>query len=1043
MKKRILALTMSVLLVVSSMCGAFAEKEPAETTEKTPDIVYYNDDLDKVEREFCFEEVASNDRFVLRCDADNQTVSIEDKATNQIWYSSPPVNAKDLGGEAVSSVKSVLYVSFVNSSNVQKYIYSSMSESVTTEVTKLADGSGVRFDFDFFQFKFKIPVTFRLNNENNSVEASVLLSEIDEYGDNRVTSIDFLKYFAAAREGSEGYLVIPDGSGAIIDFDNGNNLTDLEFKKPFYGDDAAELTSKTVETSRKEDVTLPIYAIVTDNAPYEDEVVLQPIYDKNVLALEAIEAADDAVGAAEDAIDDAIDAHEDTVKAQEDLDAADESDADKLAEAQTALDDAVAAEDDALAAAVLAANDAVTAVEAAQALCDELTDLAAGVPEQYLERATAAAEATAEELTEIATRADEAVALAANPFAEETEAESDEEEAEAEEETEAEAETEVEAEPAVAVEGELEGDQTPAYPGPDAEEPAEDEAEAEILVEDTEEAPDEEVATDAVDEDVADPDEDVTEDGDDEVASDDADGEEADDEADVETEEETAEPEIAEDVPQYGVLAEVTSGAEIATLRAFVSGNKLNGNFNSAYTTITYRESYKIPLKGQSSASDVLYNAEDATSLETFTITYRFSDTDETDYNTIANMYRDVLINEKGWLDSEGDITDRFYMELYGAAEKKKSFAGLVYNARETLTSFDDALSIIQELKDAQVDNLHVMYNTYSDDYFNGDMEIELGASDSLGGQEALTSLLTESKDRLNTNIAMAADFQSFYNGGNGVSTFWDVADVINISPIEVYPFALNANAMDTSKSPYYLLDPQKYGETVDTLIASAKEKGYTSLYFDEEAVQLYSDLAPEGFQAERTSVAQKEQYERLAGEGFEITMSNPNAYLYQFADYIVDVPVCSSKEVIFDDDIPLLQAVLRGSKNFSGESMNINDVSDESFLRHLEYGTNMKYSLIKGETELLLKTDMTFLYSATYNTFKDQIVERCAALEDYSAAVKDSYIVDHTREDGGNVAITTYSNGAKVYVNYGDEAYTTDDGKVIESMSYLISEEV
>jgi len=948
MKKRIFALVLSCLLVVSSAFGAFADNEQGVIDTE---MFYYNSDIDDIAAEYHFEKIAGNDRFDMYCDEAAAVIGIEDHATGQVWFSAPPIDVKSLGGEAISSAKSMLYVSFTNPAMVQKYVYSSMKEEVNCKTTKLTDG--IRFDYDFHKYKFSIPVSFVLTKDG--VEASILVSEIDEYGDNKINTIDFMKYFGASVEGTDGYLVIPDGSGALVNFDNGKHMTALEYSKPFYGDDAAELTTRAVNTSREEKLTLPVGGLVRGEMNYNDDGVLVGLYDANMIAIEQIELAEDAVKEADKAVDDALDAVEERIEKEEELaELMLDSSAkpEDTAAAQTALDEAVAAEEAACANALTLANGALGTANEAKAKADAAVAAGEAVPEEYLERAEAATKKILRDANDVVKEAEELAAIAADPVAEVT------------------------------------GEAT---------------------------APNDE----------------TTNEGDDEGA-----------EGSATNGDETAD---AEDASSYGFLFEVTSGAENATLEANVSGNKLVGGFNCIYTNLVYRTSYKVPLKGQSSDSDVLYNANDPISTETYTVAYRFSKSDKTDYVTLAQLYRDVL-TERGWLTEDG-VTERFYLEFFGAVNKKKSFAGLIYTAREILTTFNEAKAIMQELQEeGRVGNLQVLYSNFSDDYFEGDMEIALDPSDNLGGIDDLKSLIEYAKS-INTNIAVAADFQSFHSGGNGVSSFWDVADVINVSPIKVYPFALNTNTMDTTDKPYYLLDATKYGETVDTLLGTANEKGYTAMYFDKEAVQAYSDLAPGGYQAERTTVAQREQFARLQAAGIEMTMSNPNAYLFQYADYIVDIPVCSSKEVLFDEDIPFLQAVLRGSKNFAGESMNINDVSDESFLRHLEYGTDLKYSLINAETEVLLKTDMTHLYSATYDTFKDQIIERYAAFVEFGTKVGDATIIAHERMNNGDLAITTYgevdadgneTKVATVYVNYGEEAVTVDD-VTVEAMGYAI----
>lgn len=771
MKKRLFALMLSVLLVLTSATVAFATETAgtAPATDGGFQITIPREDDDPVT--YDFKEIASNDRFTLTLDEESTFICLEDKTTGQKWFSNPPIaNGSDpyASGIAITDLRSVIGLTYTNSEKQVKVTNNAVGSvnKDSYEITMIP--GGVHILYDFTEAKIKIPVQYTLTEDG--LKAELLYKEIVdngyEYGTNTINKMEFMKYFGAASGADEGYLVIPDGSGAIVEFNNQKNVNEMVYNKEFYGQDMAMATETDQYTSREEKITLPIFGMVKNG---------------------------------------------------------------------------------------------------------------------------------------------------------------------------------------------------------------------------------------------------------------------------------------------YGMLAEVTAGAETAVLGAATSGNNLVGDYNIIYTTTAFRINYEIPLMSQiaSETSNVMYNAEDVTSLEAYTVQYHFDEEQGADYITMANDYREILL-DRGWL-TDDEVTERLYTEFYGAINKKKSFAGILYTARETLTSFEDAMAILEDLRAGGVKNITAMYQNFSDDYFDGKIEIKLSASGSLGGQSGLTDLINAAGEN-GTPVSVAADFVTIPNGGNDFSTFWDVADAINVSPIEVYPFSLNGNTMDLSQRPYYLIDPQKYSKGVDSLLNAAESNGYKSYYFDEEALQLYSDLAPEGYQSERTSGAQAEQFARLADSGVELTLSNPNAFLMAYADYMVDIPVCSSKEILFDGDIPFLQTVLRGLKSFGGESMNITDASQTSFLRHLEYGTDMKYSLINSESEALLNTKLTFLYSATYDrtkylteaeleqddieTYADQIKARYTAFEELGAKVGQSGISEHTRE--GDVAVTTYENGTKVYVNYGSEAATLG-GVTVEGLSYVI----
>lgn len=73
-----------------------------------------------------------------------------------------------------------------------------------------------------------------------------------------IASISLLDYFGAGYSGGEGYLLVPDGCGSLVDFNNKNGV-ESEFSFPIYGEDLTKgLRFKETETQVS---TLPIFGI--------------------------------------------------------------------------------------------------------------------------------------------------------------------------------------------------------------------------------------------------------------------------------------------------------------------------------------------------------------------------------------------------------------------------------------------------------------------------------------------------------------------------------------------------------------------------------------------------------------------------------------------------------------------------------------------------------------------------------------------------------------------------------------------------------------
>ncbi len=74
-----------------------------------------------------------------------------------------------------------------------------------------------------------------------------------------VTSLNVLKYFGALASGQEGYLLIPDGSGALVGTDPVKGNVGL-YRQRIYGQDEA-MTNVSQGSNQQQDILLPVFGI--------------------------------------------------------------------------------------------------------------------------------------------------------------------------------------------------------------------------------------------------------------------------------------------------------------------------------------------------------------------------------------------------------------------------------------------------------------------------------------------------------------------------------------------------------------------------------------------------------------------------------------------------------------------------------------------------------------------------------------------------------------------------------------------------------------
>ncbi|HEX3077831.1 MAG TPA: DUF5696 domain-containing protein, partial [Lachnospiraceae bacterium] len=105
---------------------------------------------------------------------------------------------------------------------------------------------------------FTIPLEYRLTED--SLEVSIPTSHIKETGNAYLSSIEVLRYLGAGSMEESGYMLVPNGSGSLINFNNGKK-TD-KYNQCIYGMDPLSQSYSVVEKTVP--ARLPVFGIKHD-----------------------------------------------------------------------------------------------------------------------------------------------------------------------------------------------------------------------------------------------------------------------------------------------------------------------------------------------------------------------------------------------------------------------------------------------------------------------------------------------------------------------------------------------------------------------------------------------------------------------------------------------------------------------------------------------------------------------------------------------------------------------------------------------------------
>ena len=217
-----------------------------------------------------FDLVAENDSLKLYADTATGNVAVYDKRDGSITYSNP-LNADEdekANKNNKNYLKSQMMVYYYNqdvkSGTLDTYTQCVQKNQLAVESIE----NGVRFLYtvgsttakgEAIAIYFEIPLEYRLDGD--SLTVSIPVKGIKEHGGS-LYRIQLLRYMGAGHKSENGYMVVPNGSGSIINFNNGK-LTSNTYTQYVYEMDP--MTANYTTTENLNNARLPIYGICRED----------------------------------------------------------------------------------------------------------------------------------------------------------------------------------------------------------------------------------------------------------------------------------------------------------------------------------------------------------------------------------------------------------------------------------------------------------------------------------------------------------------------------------------------------------------------------------------------------------------------------------------------------------------------------------------------------------------------------------------------------------------------------------------------------------
>lgn len=488
-------------------------------------------------------------------------------------------------------------------------------------------------------------------------------------------------------------------------------------------------------------------------------------------------------------------------------------------------------------------------------------------------------------------------------------------------------------------------------------------------------------------------------------------------------------------LPVFGIkrdssslFAIIEQGAAVATITADVSRiTETSVIPNYIFSSFKMVDTDELKLWGQ----DVILTAYQSKRTQgAFQVQYSILPGDKGSYSDMAAFYRNYLTAKGVFANKTAGSSIPFQLDLVGAIEDMNGFLGIQYKYLRALTTYKQAEEIIGKLTGSGVSNLNVRLMGFSNNGLQNTNYSSIAPLNQLGGAGGFKELLAYAKQK-GVKLFPEADLIRVYR------------DVLFDNYNSLTSFSKQIGRANTNYYQFSSMDPNSYYNVANIVkpqqvqsngkMLQSNYKGYNSPYISLGSLGklLTGDYNIHSVY-DRGMVANvyAEVAKGFADTGYTVAASGTNSYLLPYTSVIYDLPNKSSSYFICDITVPFYQMVVHGYIPYSGEAINQTGDPTATFLQAVEFGAGLSFRWSYASNDALINLFFEGMFSLSYESWLDDAQSMYQRYNSQLADTADKTIVWHQRYDA-DTAVTMYSNGTQVYVNYSDSAKTVNGVQV------------
>ncbi len=411
-------------------------------------------------------------------------------------------------------------------------------------------------------------------------------------------------------------------------------------------------------------------------------------------------------------------------------------------------------------------------------------------------------------------------------------------------------------------------------------------------------------------------------------------------------------------------------------------------------------------------------------------------------YVGISKTYKDYLVKKQGMTESEDNSL--LTLKIIGSYIEDDLVVGLPKKKNIALTTYKQAEEILTEVNTVTGGDMIVDMYGYGEGGINATkLAGNYKLTGTTGNAKALKNFV-DFTNKMSVKTFFNFDVITYVKKGAGYNITKDSATSIIGTSAPYRQFWFNTGARYGKSDGgvvAVMLSRNKVPGAAKKAVKLTDKYGINGIAFNTLGSMTYSDFRKS---SENKTHALKNNFGKEVADIINNTKQSKKTVLIDgamsfaaaAADIITSCPTDSQEELIFDENVPLYQIVFQGTKSNSVSPINLAINERKQFLKAMETGSGLSFTLIGNYNNELRKQYMRGLNKSVYADNKELIKTYVNESKDYLKKVSGASITAH-KNITADVTKTVFDNGVTVYVNYGSRDYVSDIGTV-KAQSFL-----